>query len=64
VVRRNDHKRDDDPNTTSSGRNGRAGLSLLGTKQKAAIIALTERVLRTQKAQTLGSLRDGSGKDA
>ena len=65
MVRRHDHKHDDDnPNTTSSGRDGGAGLSLLETKQKAAIIAMIERALRTQKAHTLGSLRDGSGKDA
>jgi len=65
VVRRHDHKHDhNNPNTKSSGRNGGAGLSLLGTKQKAAIIALTERALRTQEAHTLGSLCDGSGKDA
>ena len=65
MVRRDDHKHDhDNPNTKSSGRDRGAGLSLLETKQKAAIIVMAERALRTQKAHTLGSLRDGSGKDA
>ena len=65
MVRRHYYEHDlDDPNTKSSGRDRSAGLSLLETKQKAAIIAMAERALRTQKAHTLGSLRDGSGKDA
>ncbi len=65
MVRRDDHKHDDDnPNTKSSGRDRGAGLSLLETKQKPAIMAVAERALRTQKTRRLGSLRDGSGKDA
>ena len=62
MVRRHDHKHDDNPNTKSNGRDRGAGLSLLETKQKAAIIAMIERALRTQKARKLGSLRDESGR--
>jgi hypothetical protein len=66
MVRRHDDKHDDDnPNTKGSGRDrAAAGLSLLETKQKAAIMTVAERALRTQKTRRLRSLRDGSGKDA
>ncbi len=44
MVRRHDHKHDhDNPNTKSSRRDDGAGLSLLETKQKTAIMAEAER---------------------
>ena len=44
MVRRHDHKDyDDNPNTKSRGRDDGAGLSLLETKQKRAIMAEAER---------------------
>ena len=65
MVRRDEHKHDDDyPNTKSSGRDRDAGLSLLESQQKAAVMAVAARALRTHKARRLRTLRDGSGKDA
>ena len=47
---------DDNPNTKRSGRDRGPGLSLLETKQKAAIMAVVARASRTQKACRLGRL--------
>jgi hypothetical protein len=63
VVRGHDDHDHNGPNETRSRRNATAtGISVLETKQKAAIMAVAERALRVQKTRRLGSLRDGSGK--